>query len=561
MIFDAKNLSIVQTKRLNEISYEIRSQYIDLIDDFYPLNLSNDNWIFTALASKDSFLTDIYFQICMTILIWEEINFGKKIQKIIVYNTGTYSVLNKLFLKHDKNIQLVNASKSVNTNKKRIKTIIYMFLTTIVNYFFVRKMPQRKFEQITLLDTFILENSFKDGIYNDRYYTKIFKYLNEENADRMFYLSTYSAKLGKKIQQMKQAHQNDKFIIMEDYLEFNDYLKSILNVIWPGKINFPSLKISQIDFFDLFKYEFKCSRINSTSFQAYLNFYFIKRFIRAGNSIVKFIDWNENQIIDKAITKSIRNESPSTQILAYRGYIVSDQFIWMYPSKQEKKAGVLPDIYAVVGVNLIDSVKEFCPDIKVISSPAFRFNELYSKRTNFPENEFTILVALPIDFKHSLILLNTLIAFKNKLPKNYVYLVKPHPTYSSDLIRLHIDKADSYFLFNEDSFNSCLEKSNLLISSMSSAAMESLAKGIPCIIKCNSSEFYRIPIPRTIPELIWKLCLTEEEMFDAIKYFATMDKNLIEKESFKIRETYFTKVTKDNVSDFFHLDRTFNYRG
>ena len=105
-------------------------------------------------------------------------------------------------------------------------------------------------------------------------------------------------------------------------------------------------------------------------------------------------------------------------------------------------------------------------------------------------------------------------------------------------------------------FNDCVEKSNLLISSASSACMETLAKGIPVIVVGNNSGLTHNPIPETIISDIWRLCYTPQEITDAVKFYQTRSPEKIkehEEAGRRIRKEYFEPVTREGVREFLGL--------
>ena len=105
-------------------------------------------------------------------------------------------------------------------------------------------------------------------------------------------------------------------------------------------------------------------------------------------------------------------------------------------------------------------------------------------------------------------------------------------------------------------FGGCVEKSDLVISSTSSACMETLAKGIPVIIIGNSNGLTHNPIPETITDDIWRLCYTHEEIVDAIQFYQTRSLGKIkehEETGTRIRGEYFEPVTVKGIREFLRL--------
>ena len=103
------------------------------------------------------------------------------------------------------------------------------------------------------------------------------------------------------------------------------------------------------------------------------------------------------------------------------------------------------------------------------------------------------------------------------------------------------------FSLVEDSFIDCLSKSNLLISGMSCAVIESIVFGIPVVLLRNRRGITFNPIPKEISQGIWTMCESSDEIIDLIQQKNSMSDKQIQnykKLGKQIRESYFEPVTK-----------------
>lgn len=549
VILDVKNLNERQTKRLNEISYEIRKPFVDLIDSFYPANNNDLNWSFSGLASKDLYITDIYLQLCIVLLVKEEIYRDNEVKKIIVYNNGTAATINEFLSNAGKKIEVQSKDSYLERLRVKFKRLGYCFLLTIINILY-KKNNAANYSSVTFLDAFVLDNSFVNGKYIDRWYTGIRDFLSAEAQSSIYVLPTVSTNNPlKQIVQMKSARHDGRFVLKEDYLTIKDNISAFLKVLFPGSANFPGSTLLGINVDPLLKYEYKTSKTNISSFRAWTNYYFVKRFTQKGNTIKLLVDWNENQLIDKALLKGVHDFSPHTRTIAYRGYIISEQFIHIVPTPAEKTADLLSDEYAVIGDELQTAVCEFIPDLPVKTAPAFRFN-VQSVKGKPKQTGLYILLALPIDLALSKSLIEDVIEIKDKLPANTIYTIKSHPSNSEDTIKSLFTSWNTDLLFTQKDFGPALREANILVTAMSTAAMEAIANGMPTVIKCKLSELYIMPIPRTIPEVLWKTCLNAIELLNAIIELHKLDDNVILMESDQIRTNYFAPANLDTVGRF-----------
>ena len=79
----------------------------------------------------------------------------------------------------------------------------------------------------------------------------------------------------------------------------------------------------------------------------------------------------------------------------------------------------------------------------------------------------------------------------------------------------------------DESFIDCLSKSNMVISGMSGAVIESIVFGIPVVLLRNRRGITFNPIPKEIPQGIWIMCESSDEIIDLIqKYSSIADEQL-----------------------------------
>ena len=171
-------------------------------------------------------------------------------------------------------------------------------------------------------------------------------------------------------------------------------------------------------------------------------------------------------------------------------------------------------------------------------------------------NKKTILIGLPILLSKSIELLKSIPKDIDRVFKDYKIklYIKPHPSISKDLISKYVDlkSFNNCIITSEDTYN-LLKEADLMISSMSSICMESIAMNIPCIVYDESKGFEYMPIPNDIDTSIWKLCKNSEQIIKSIKFFfnLTSEEFAINYDiSQRIKKNYFLEVNKENVLKF-----------
>lgn len=553
-------LNINQTKLLNEISFQVRKKFDDFIAQISFPHAGNLDWLVSTPASRDLYLSSLFRNLCDLYLIKRLLGRGENYDIIIVDNFAFKAVLDDFLKQNDYKIKVSYKTGFLKSVLIVIKRFVSLFIHSLVRFFVIGKRSGqfKPAKAVTLLDCFVLKSSIKGNKYHDRYYTGLFEFIGEEEKQNFYYLPEYAFGFCDSIRSFKKIRKlDDNFLVKDDFLKISDYLYALL--YWFRVLRIITVKSSVDDFElqSLVKYELYFRSVNLSSYNALLNYCFVKRLQERNIKIKKLIDWNENQVIDKGLISGFHEFYPDVKILGYRGYIISDQYIHVFPTSFEKSNGVIPDTIAVTGKVLIEPLKEFCPDLVVVSAPAFRFSHLWEERKFEPDPEyFTVLVALPLSLEESRYILNLVRRTITKLDENTIFLLKAHPINTQETIRNLLGKAwPRRFQFVTGDFCSAVERSNLVISKNSCVCVETIAKGVPIIIIALESDFLKNPIPAGSDEKIWKIVYTENELLEAINYFRIKSKDQNTSNIYKligeeIREKYFEPVTEESSRRF-----------
>jgi len=188
--------------------------------------------------------------------------------------------------------------------------------------------------------------------------------------------------------------------------------------------------------------------------------------------------------------------------------------------------------------------------------PAFRFSHLWQNHLVIPSSKyFTIFFALTHSWEESKAILQVLLDNLDFIiNSNFRIIVKPHPTMSIENVKNMIGSDYSnIFSLVDESFIDCLSKSNMVISGLSGAVIESIVLGIPVVLLRNRRGITFNPIPKEIPQGIWNMCDSSDEIIGLIKKYSSNSDAQLQgyKELGKqVRKNYFEPVTKESVQKF-----------
>ena len=205
------------------------------------------------------------------------------------------------------------------------------------------------------------------------------------------------------------------------------------------------------------------------------------------------------------------------------------------------------------------STKEFSPSLIVEKAPALRYDHLWNVGgMSFNKKKYNILIGLSIFIEESINILNLVIgAIKNTHLDNYSFKISLHPavTQKKLLRSFNGNWPESFNIVG--GINNLLNTTDLLISGgLSGICLESVSLGIPTIVVENPYGFSCNSIPMDVPNKLWKLCRTSEDIRNSINYFKniTLEQKIENRKlGNKIGESYFEPISKDGIMRFLNL--------
>ena len=565
LILDLRKFNSSESKLVNEVAEKIRNDYINFLSKMGKNKENNIDWWMIEFVSRNTLVSDLFYNFCKIVFFKEKIKNDFIYKKIIVDSIALKTVIENYCNKNGHSCNVVYKGK--NYFWICIKRILSYFKSCI--HFFLRwafawntRHYQKKSitdKGITLIDTFVLKDSFKNSIYNDRYYGKLLEYLGKDEKRYFYYVPTYCGirNYGKLFVNMRTSKQ--KFLIKEDYLRIKDYLFALLYPFRVRKLMIEKRIFMGFNVYPLIKEEILKNSVSGSSMLGLLNFRFAKRLKESNIKIRMIVNWFENQTIDHGFNFGFRKYHPGVCLMGYQGFPLSNNRLSLYATEQELSCKVIPKEVKVIGKGYVKLAKKFCSDLKVTVAPALRFDRVWNKRKVYPkQDKFIILISLPILMKEAEELIEIALEVAKTIKiNNCFFQIKPHPVQDIKKIKVKWkEKLSQRFEFVQGDFNLCVEKSNILISCISSTCLETLAKGIPVIVIASKSGLIQLDIPKDIKQDIWKLCYEAREVCDAIIYYMNLDVATMKKYDEigrKIREDYFEPVTRESVRKFLRL--------
>ncbi len=542
---------------IEKISWQIRSEYIDLISRLGQDRKRDLDWWVTSLASRNTYACSLYLRLCQLALVKNLYDKGRMPSEIVTDSTALASIFRRTFGGSIK-VTLV-AEKNVLTISlgfcRRYAAAFYHATCQYLCSTLWLKKAKLPDAGAVLVDIFIGASSITASGIEDRYYPGMIEALDEQDRKQLIYtpihykVKNYPAYFKK----LNQCH--DQLLLKEDVLTITDYFYALMHPFrfrWPDK----SIEFMGLDVGAVVREALSETFSNSSSIEGLLRYRFARRLKILGFKPGKIIEWFENQEVDHGAIAGWREFFPELEVVGYQGFFSSPHYLSSLPIIQEQEYSLLPTKVVVMGENLIDSAREFAPNLNVVTGPAFRFSSVWNEiEINRNEQEFNLLVALSILFQESNNIIDMLegAVAENRNSNSINILIKPHPTWTAtDVKRLLLGKEFQYELL-DSTFDDALAIADLVVSAASSVCAYAIARAVPCVVIGVPGSLLQNSIPRDADRQLWKACYSATELAGAIGHYSALEadeKDELIAAAKAYRRGQFEPVSKGSIYEF-----------
>jgi hypothetical protein len=548
-------LSVEDAVLINNIEPAVRVEYNNAIEKLILDNKLSSLSLLLPVTCRNTITSPILDTLCRVALVEEKLK-NKDIPSVIyVENRAVADLIHNVLIRFKLADSVdLKISKSGFVLKYILMNAVKSLYLVMNDWFWFKLMflKKRPAESIVYIDNFLFTHSFDDGKpFYDRYYTGHDKFLSESEKRKEWFAPTIVGmkspldyyKLGKGIR-----NSETNFLLQEAWLKTSDFLYSFFaSFFLPLKIRkYP--KFRELNLKPLLLSELKKNTASPSLMRAIYRYRFIRRLSKEKVKINGVIDWSENNINDRAMNLGFKNFYPGVLVHGYQGFPVLEQFASLQPTCYEHALGTIPDTLYVVSEFSKERMLTVCNKLDVKVAPAFRFSHLFVIQDRREESTKIVLLALPIVIDEVKSIVKAVINLATVLPKNVKFLLKSHPSYTKEKLEMEVPQvADPIFEYTNKIMPILLESASVVISSASSVAVEAISVGIPVAIHGNRSGISFYTIPSCVPEDMWSVFYTLEQL----ENFVT--DALTKKERNCIAEKLFQPVDKIGTKTLFNF--------
>jgi hypothetical protein len=535
-------LSVDDSILIDKIAPIVLREYNDFTGRFIKANKLTGLSLLLAATCRNTLASPVFDVFCKAALLEEKLINGK-VPAIIHVDEETKGVIDGVLEKFSLKGKVKVKSWKRNGTGIFIhiiinicKAVYYLISGWLwARYFRLKKKPE---DSINYVDSFLFIDCInEEGKYVDHYYRGHDRYLSQEGMQREWLAPTLFAinypsdyiKLGKRL---KKKDQN--FLIQEAWLTIFDCTYSFFAAL---VIPFSARKHVSFRGIDTKSLMGKVIQrdIGSTALmRAVLKFRFIRRLSLSGINICNAVDWNENQVIDRALNMAFRKFYPDLIVNGYQGFPVSEYYASLQPVFYEMDLNILPHQLHVIGEIYKQSKLKMFEKLDVKVAPAFRYSYLFINKDKRPIGNPIVLIALPGPIEECRLILQTCASLKKKFFNEVRFFLKIHPVYTKKRFFSLVPEFDiALFEVTSMPMQELFEIISVLITAGSSVAVEAVSIGIPVAICGNRSGVTHNFIPETALKKLWSVVYTVKDL-----------------ETF-VRESFNIKNRESRVHEFF----------
>ena len=395
-------------------------------------------------------------------------------------------------------------------------------------------------KEISIIDTFILEEKLKDKLY----YGNLSKYFNKTKKTTFFIPTIIESNIYKFLKIFLSVNQDKKYFFKENFTNLIDIFYCIFYLFRKKKFlkkydNYKKFNLSL-----LIQCEILYNRDILTVFLSLHNYCFARRLKLKSLKIKKVVNWFENQSLDKGWNYGFRKFFPQSKTIGYQGFTPQPEYMNTLPTDYEKEYKVIPEKIITIGRNFVNSKKEFCKDLDIIPGPALRFNDLFNSPFTIKKLYTIVLFLEGASKENDQNLILQFIKISKKF-NNIKFYVKTHPSLSLEKLKIKLPKNITEL---KKKFSFVANRTYIAIScGNTSATIESLAYGCKLILPIDNFFDRRNLKKLKIPDDLYKVCNNPKDIYRSINYFLIKKNEKPKYNELVIRKKLFNKTTSTNV--------------
>lgn len=420
-----------------------------------------------------------------------------------------------------------------------------------------RKQIQRLKEVEILVDSFLLDGDLdSSGRYHDRFLPGLLDYYHRYGLIAASAASTEAISfLRLKDVYSAMARSQTLFSPTELFLQLRDIIQGQWNA-WRALKRVPDFALTPFQGVAIqFVAGFWWSIAIRHSVVARILIVVGDRMASRGIRPRLYLDWFENQPLDKGMQIAFSYPGSSTETVAVRQYFPAENVVSFFSSSGEVARGVVPRVNWACGRRTAELFARH--DLSGIyrAVPALRYSHLYTEQEPLPAGDQLVLF-LTSGLDESLTILNLVFArIEQSLAHFDSIRVKTHQALKTDIVTLANKRwpqiRNLAVTWENGASSELLQSAALVLTAGSSVAIEALCRGVPVVLTGRTAGLDVNPL-EDIDSDAWRSAYSPEDFASLLKNWLPGLPPIAERRAagLKLRAEYFEPVTEDGMRVF-----------
>jgi len=546
------------------VSDNIRNEFVSAIDKLSLTGLPQKEWLFSAPAVKNPYLSDLYLNVCYFFAV-KKIMETKDLDLIIVDSPALADIIKAnlgdqaIYPRFNKLLNVVYSLKRIIFS---LAKMILFYYDALSRYFCAklilkdRSLSNANCDNLYLIRNYIIAKlgEGNDDVLENHYFPGLYDYLKEQGKCPAFLPIVVNTR--KYFDLYRSAKQSKKQIIfIEEFLRINDYLSLLVPVVKVLLLKKVNLYVGSVDFTKLCREDIARNISSDGYLNAHLYFSFGRRLKENQVKIKCFINWSEFQDFEKGLIAGLRENFPQLCVIGSQPFMSPINQLSLFLSKQDEILKIIPDRFLVMGKIAKDYINKLNVGVNVDYTPIFRYSSVY-KRINDKRNPNDLIVLFGYGLENTVSTIDMLVKIKDELKMFDKILLKFHP--ASKINKGVIEKYLRYrlpkeFLQIDGTLEDSLKTVRIGVCGATGAAVELVCHGIPVIVSGGRNSLTMNYLALKEEHYLWRLCFNECELKESLKDLNRIlqeKPGLVKEKAEEFRKSYFNENSEQYFKNY-----------
>lgn len=492
-------------RHYDRIAGEIRAPYADWIGELGDSVQHSLDWWLESTATRNPVLSGLYHQVVSLLTLRACMADGLRPDRVLVDSPAMADAVRRLLGDPGVRVQGPAWSERIGTMLRRWLSPWRSMFALTRQWHAARAGPgrTRPADGAILVDTFAIPGF----VARDRYYPGLLEQAGDA-GERLLFVPQFFNLVAAEIRGAVSSLAPENHLVKEQWLGWRDLAWCFLHIFrlrgaMPRRAWFRDMDLTRLVREDVGRrLGFRCA------VRGLMNYRFAGALARAGIRPALIIDWFENHPMDRGWNAGFNRYFGDTPRAGYLGFYPSGMAY--RPTAGERRAGLLPPRFLLIGDGFRRDMAEFLPDIRCDRAPAFRYPQwpasAPARAAGGSRAVTDILVAMPYYDAMCRVVLAAVAHVQARRP-NWRFLIKAHPATPLRRFTESAPVMQGNAVETEDSLDRLLPRCSAMITgSQASTILESAALGIPAVIVHRPGFPAEVSIPGVMPADFVRVC-------------------------------------------------------